>query len=430
MTINDYGNFKDSKKAPVHRWFQYPAGYSYKFISAKITEYNLNSDSFILDPFVGCGTTCVEARKMGVPSIGIEAHPFVANIAKTKLNWDLDIGLLHTLLFEITSIGINNKNIMELSIENSKTMPSLIYKCLSESNLLQLLQIRNYIALSSYEQKYKDFFNLALITTLRTASTAGTGWPYIAPSKYHEKNGVKDSINEFSKIASIMINDLVEMKKITKNKDVQYQIIEGDSRVIHKEIPLGKIDLAITSPPYLNNYDYADRTRYETYFMGYASNWKDITTKVRDKLIVAATTQVKRTNFIPQKSLNEEIKNNSNSLYEELTEKIVQLSELRTEKRGKKSYDIMVSQYFNDLYPIVKNVFNYLKKDSDFVLVLGDSAPYGVHIPTERYIGDLGKGVGFSDYDIEIIRTRGDKWKNNPQRHNLKLQESILTLHK
>ena len=53
------------------------------------------------------------------------------------------------------------------------------------------------------------------------------------------------------------------------------------------------IDLIVTSPPYLNNYDYADRTRLETYFWGIYESWADITREVRDNLIMAATTQVR-----------------------------------------------------------------------------------------------------------------------------------------
>jgi len=74
--------------------------------------------------------------------------------------------------------------------------------------------------------------------------------------------------------------------------------------------------------------------------------------------------------------------------------------------------------------------FRVLKEGSYFILILGDSAPYGIHVPTEVILGDLGKAIGFSDYDIEVLRGRGDKWKENPQRHKVALRESILYLRK
>jgi hypothetical protein len=63
-------------------------------------------------------------------------------------------------------------------------------------------------------------------------------------------------------------------------------------------------------------------------------------------------------------------------------------------------------------------------------LVLGDSAPYGVHIPTEEYLGLLGIGIGFSSYRVHDLRVRGGKWGHNTQRHKVMLKESILTLTK
>ena len=33
---SEYGSFRDSLRAPIHRWFTYPAGYSHKFVESII----------------------------------------------------------------------------------------------------------------------------------------------------------------------------------------------------------------------------------------------------------------------------------------------------------------------------------------------------------------------------------------------------------
>jgi hypothetical protein len=75
--------------------------------------------------------------------------------------------------------------------------PSLVHKCYSPANLKKLDFIRETILRLDCSEAERDFFLLALADTLRTASKAGAGWPYIAPSKYHEKQE-RDAIETFS----------------------------------------------------------------------------------------------------------------------------------------------------------------------------------------------------------------------------------------
>jgi ubiquinone/menaquinone biosynthesis C-methylase UbiE len=88
----------------------------------------------------------------------------------------------------------------------------------------------------------------------------------------------------------------------------------------------------------------------------------------------------------------------------------------------------MVAGYFNDMVAVLKQVYRVMKPGASFVLVLGDSAPYGVHIPTETYLGELALGLGFRRYTVRTLRRRGDKWRHNPQRHRAALKEALLTL--
>ncbi len=63
-------------------------------------------------------------------------------------------------------------------------------------------------------------------------------------------------------------------------------------------------------------------------------------------------------------------------------------------------------------------------------IVIGDSAPYGVHIPTDTLLGEMAVELGFSSYTLKPLRVRGVKWKTLKYRHNKKLRESLLILRK
>jgi DNA modification methylase len=422
---SDYGTFKESLRAPIHRWFKYPAGYSYRLVEEKIKQYNLNKNHWVFDPFVGSGTTSIECKRNHINSFGIEAHPFVGWIAQKKINWEIDLNLIADYYNQIINLARDIKE-----DKNIDSVPELVQKCYSEQNLKNLLSIRDSINKIIPDNSIKDFFTLALIDTLRNASKAATGWPYIGPTKYQEKVNEKDAYSEFGNQIRKMYDDLEFMQKHYNNGDVKSEIIIGDSRIYHDKILNESIDLSLTSPPYLNNFDYADRTRLETYFLDWYNSWSDISRNVRDKLIMSATTQIKRSDYSTDFGLSQELSLVSSKTYTELKEKIALLSEKRLEKGGKKSYDILVGGYFTDMYNVIKQVYRTLKSKSDFIMVLGDSAPYGVYIPTHEYLANFALGLGFSKMKIEELRKRGDKWKANPQRHKVKLKEVILTLTK
>lgn len=425
-TISDrIGTFQDSLRAPIHRWFKYPAGFSYKLVDMLIEDYHLDETHWILDPFVGCGTTVVTAKEHGVNSVGIEAHPFVFQVAQAKTFWEFDLGVLYQQIESLLTV-LHKRLADNFSLDVSE-FPELIHKCYSKRNLAKLKIIRDTIESFECSKEERNFFRLALTDTLRTASTAGTGWPYVAPSKYHAKQNERDGLEVFGEQLRLMFDDL-KIVQSRQRRVVETRLLQMDAR---QEYPLDEesVDLAVTSPPYLNNYDYADRTRLEMYFWGWAKSWGEITEQVRDKLIIAATTQIRRTDFSGD-PLSSALKDLDAQVYEELRTKVHKLERLRLEKGGKKSYDLMVAGYFNDVSQVLRQVYRVLKPRSSFVLVLGDSAPYGVHIPTEEYLGRLGLGIGFQRYEIQQLRTRGEKWNHNPQRHQVALRESILVLGK
>lgn len=225
-----------------------------------------------------------------------------------------------------------------------------------------------------------------------------------------------------------MYGDIVEIKKKAFKGKSNHQIINGDSRNTVEQIADNSADHIFTSPPYLNNFDYADRTRLELYFMGEAKNWGDISDQVRTKLMTSATTQINRGDSKYQ--FLEGFKFECPDQFSFLSHAVNQLSELRLTKGGKKSYDLMTVGYFNDIYQIVKDNFRILRPGSKALYILGDSAPYGVHIPTDELIGQIGVAIGFNNYKIQILRERGGKWEKNPQRHNVMLRESVVILEK
>jgi hypothetical protein len=65
-----------------------------------------------------------------------------------------------------------------------------------------------------------------------------------------------------------------------------------------------------------------------------------------------------------------------------------------------------------------------MDKGSEICFVIGDSAPYGVHVPAEKWLGELAIYHGFKSFSFEKLRDRNIKWKNRT--HTVPLHEGRL----
>ena len=144
MDITRIGTFQDCLRAPVHRWFRYPAGFSYRLVEMLINEFRLRQSHWILDPFAGSGTVNVVAKQYGINSVGIEAHPFVHWVACVKCFWEFDMKRLHDKLVELLSY-VRSPTPGDLRQQDLTEFPELLHKCFSEQNLRKLKFLRETI---------------------------------------------------------------------------------------------------------------------------------------------------------------------------------------------------------------------------------------------------------------------------------------------
>src|SRR5207302_796450 len=74
----------------VHDWYRFVLSFPPHLVREYVERFQLAADECLLDSFCGTGTTLVEAKKMGIPSIGIEGNPLASFVAGAKVDWDID----------------------------------------------------------------------------------------------------------------------------------------------------------------------------------------------------------------------------------------------------------------------------------------------------------------------------------------------------
>lgn len=197
-------------------------------------------------------------------------------------------------------------------------------------------------------------------------------------------------------------------------------LVAGDARNFADKTGQ-KVDAVITSPPYANNYDYADALRFEMTFWGEVTGWGDIHEKVRKHLIVSSSQHSSKEKLSVDELLQSPV---ISPIYTELAEVVQELAVTRENHGGKKHYHTMVAAYCRDIGLVLQELHTICRSGAQMCWVIGDSAPYGVYCPIDKWIGELALAAGFHSYRFEKLRDRNIKWKN--RKHRVPLKEGLL----
>src|SRR5581483_9707933 len=83
MRLRDGICSQDRVSGLTHNFYRYPARFSPEFVRAVIREFTQEGD-VVFDPFMGGGTTLVEAMAMGRNALGTDISSLATFIAQVK----------------------------------------------------------------------------------------------------------------------------------------------------------------------------------------------------------------------------------------------------------------------------------------------------------------------------------------------------------
>ena len=229
----------------THRFYTYPAGFSPVFVEAAIQSLTKKND-LVLDPFMGGGTTIIEALRANRKVVGIDLNPISAFVTKVKAT-KLSVQNINTI--EKWAYAMSKKINHQLKDDKfSKQAFSIInYKGLGTkeiSNLKKVIRGASFYLKNLNKvknRKEKDFLRLLLLRCMH--------------STLHDKRPIADFHVFKSKIRSNSLDMLEGMKSLDpylKNSRNKFNLYNKSSIYSHKikELKTKKVNLIVTSPPY------------------------------------------------------------------------------------------------------------------------------------------------------------------------------------
>ena len=426
------GNF------PFHNWYYFVLGYSPEFPNYILDKYGVNDKSFVVDPFMGTGTTLVACKLRNIPSGGVDANDFFIDVGNAKLDWTVDLDQVRKWRFELlqkipdkySAYKFSNGNgskadqSAQLSLFESKgkygesvldyvsrhRVKMLDPRYISDTPFAKWHIIKEMIDQGIPDGNVKSFFNLAIAAILVPSSNVryGPGFGLIKP---------KDDIDVYSLFRNKVDQMIADVERANElQKETPSKVIKGDSREIAKYFEPDSIDLMVTSPPYPGDHEYTKHTRLELIAMGYAQNLDEF--RVIKKRMLRGST----TNIYHQDNDQQNVK------HIQSIAKITQLIDERLKADGatsgfEKLYVKLVWEYFGGMSLVFKEVLKVLKPHGTFHLLVSDSHAFKmVHIQTAQILAEIALDVGYSDVHIELWQ---DKVSTS---HKYDLKENILTL--
>jgi len=380
-----------TKKYPIHRWFNFVAGFSPEFVDSCIDNLSERVTNVLLDPFTGCATSQVEGIRNGMKVIGYEAHPFFSKIANAKTHHH-DVQELKEI-YNLIQDGFNNPEPLEIL---SDTAQEYLGKLYSNDSLIKLLGARVQLE----KNGKSDLGYLILSKIFDLSSHAKTDGIYKAPTSSKKAKTPEEALNSVFEMIHTDLNYIEASPQ---------RIIHNKSSESMSEVESGSVDIIVTSPPYLNNFDFAEMTRHYLYFWGEASSWSEITELVRTKLIVNTTTALKGHKNI-QLNYRDSLPEN---VLDELDMLVNALNTEKKSKAGKKEYDLLVYPYFSQMQSVLRECLRVLRVGGQFNMMVSDAALYGVHISAPQILADIMNSIGFKNVSCVKVRSRGHRWVLN-----------------
>ncbi|MBZ0198405.1 MAG: site-specific DNA-methyltransferase [Ignavibacteriaceae bacterium] len=361
----------------THGFHPYPAKFTPQIVNRFFNLY-CKSGFTILDPFCGSGTTLVEGVLNKMSAVGIDLNPiaYIISRAKSSHYSSNEIDTIRNFISEIQpgiKVGLfANFNILpksEISIPNFPNRSHWFQENVSYELALLKKKIDEY-----ENPNIKNLLYCAFSKIIVKVSNQDSEVRYTAKEKNHPDGIV---LSSFTDTVSNYLQALnTDKHTIIDNAEVH----NGDTYEILKNFSANHFDFVITSPPYINTFDYYLYHKQRMFWLGYDHR------PVRKK----------------------EIGNHH--------------------RIDTKTFKVAKAEYIQSMTQIMKEISRVSKPNSYFVMIIGDGIVEGTTIDMSQVVVDICENNNYTIEQIESINLSDTTRSFNKKFSNAPKKEHTITL--
>ena len=380
---------------PVHGWYRFVLSFPPHLVRDYLDQFQINPGHKVLDPFCGTGTVLVECKKLGIDSVGIEAHPLTHMAASVKANWDPEPDELlddanNVAHLAAKRISDTRSSLRALPEEAAKL---LIGGSISPLPLHKALLLRDTI-LTDGTDELRDHQLLALAAALPSD---------IGNLHFGPEVGVRSPKDDAPVIANWLerVHQMAaDLGALSRPTNAVASVFHADSRTSDEVLGGNQIDAVITSPPYPNEKDYTRTTRLESVILGFVTNKAELRATKRE--LVRSNTRGVYKSDDDDKYL--ETLPEVRAIADEIEDQRLRLGKT---SGFEKQYPRVTRLYFGGMVKHLSGLREVLTHGANLAYVVGDQASYlRVMIRTGELIALAAERLGYQVVRRDLFRTR------------------------
>jgi len=389
------------KNKPIFNWYYYKPSFSSVLVESMINHLKITKDNTILDPFCGIGTTALVCKQKDVNSLNCDISPLAIFVSKVKTN-----------SYNIPQL----KQIIKETLNKPYVKPTKVpttYYIRKSYDPDDLFQFQYYLNLFNEikDKKYSDFMKLALISIMDKFTIARKDGAFLRFNPPGNKLPISELKPELIKKLKSMLDGHINKIDYFINKndrdsgnDIKLEIKIGDSR----NLPFkdGCCDYIITSPPYLNRYDYTRLYALELEFLFLDD---DGLKKLRKNTLRSHT-----------EAAGYEYKDVKSTIFK------TTIDEIKKRKLSNIQIPSMIKSYFSDMQYCLEEYSRVLKENGKVVLIVGNSRFSGIHVEVDSILCEISESLNFTVDEIIVAKLRGSSVQQIGYYGEIPLRESII----
>ena len=349
----------------THGYHRYPAKFIPQIVSRLVEKYTKEGD-FIVDPFGGCGTTLVESKVMGRPSIAVDINPVAVLITKAKITPISPDKIEKEFAILQKKLETYNENTKVKAREHERI--DYWFKPEDKRKLAFIFAEISKIK----DQDVQDFFFCGFSNILKNCSI----WLQKSnkPTRDFEKKP-SDPIKTFAKQIKMMLRGNTRLFQLLLEKGylkIPSKVVCTDARTIPAKD--NSISLIVTSPPYVTSYEYADLHQLTALWLEYTKDLSDF----RKRFI--------GTSYHSKKDLTL-----NSSIAESIRKELLEIDKKTAEE---------VSTYFSEMNQVFVEMKRMLKKGGKTCIVVGNTSLKGVKILNAEVFVEQLQNLGLRVVDV------------------------------